>query len=173
MAGRIGVMRGSFRGAAWAVSLAGWAAMLASPACAGDREFAARPTAGAGGDAPGGPAGGGAGVSAGANAGAGGESDQIPTQCEELGALRCRENDRERCTPEGEWQALPEAEQCGGATPACSGAGVCAAYLQRGGGIGTFATYPSASNYVLRRQTLSVSSRACGGAYCVRGGVTR
>jgi hypothetical protein len=161
MAGRIGGMMGSFRGVAWAVSLASCASMLASPACGGPRDFGVA--------SAGGSAGAGASVSAGANAG--GESIQVPTECEKLGALRCRGNVRQRCSPEGEWQPLPEAEQCGGAAPACTGDGVCAAYRQKSGGIDTFATYPSASNYVLRRQTLGMSSRTCGGDYCVRGGV--
>ena len=175
----------SFRG--WAVVGAACASLLVSTACGSDREFSGAragaggdddgASSGAGGSSPsaGNSAGGGSVGGGGAGSGDGGAINTLPKQCTDLGVLRCQDNVREQCTPAGEWQRLPDSEQCGGATPACSGNGVCAAFRQRAGGIDTFAIYPSASNaasYVLRRQTLTKSSKTCGTDYCVGGGIT-
>ena len=83
-------------------------------------------------------------------------------------------NTVEQCTEDGEWQALPAAEQCGAGTPACTGAGICAAYRLVDGTIDTFGIYPPEANgptYILKRQTFIESRKICSATYCVTGGV--
>ena len=165
---------GPLRPYAWAMFLASCASLLVSTACGSERQWrSSNPQAAAGAGAD--EAAGAGRSGSGAGNLTGGASNTIPTECDDPDALRCQGNVRERCTADGEWQPLPDSEQCGGALPACDGDGVCAAYRQRAGGIDAFATYPSALNaasYVLRRQTLTTSPKACGSDYCVRGGVT-
>ena len=90
------------------------------------------------------------------------------------GTRACQGNVVVECDGSGEWIALPIADQCGGSTPACSGAGTCAALRLRSGSIETFGVTeppPATSKYVLREQTLLTMPRACSATYCVTGGM--
>ena len=104
---------------------------------------------------------------------AGGEGGVGPELCVS-GTRACQGNIVVECDGSGEWIALPIADQCGGATPACSGAGTCAALRLRSGSIETFGVTQSpatTSKYVLKEQTLLTMPRACSTTYCVTGGI--
>ncbi len=103
----------------------------------------------------------------------GGEGGVGPVPCVS-GTRACQGNIVVECDGSGEWIALPIADQCGGATPACSGAGTCAALRLRSGSIETFGVTdppPATSKYVLREQTLLTMPRVCSATYCVTGGI--
>lgn len=104
--------------------------------------------------------------------GASGSPSTEPTKCI-VGAIRCNGNVREQSTATCEWSPLPAADQCSGDKPACTGAGLCAAYRLVQGTIDTFGavTGNTSSNYVLTHQTLLEYPTACNQSYCVTGGI--
>jgi hypothetical protein len=105
------------------------------------------------------------------NEGDAGETGTPPPACETAGARRCNENVREICGPEGTWIVLPDSEQCGGANPVCTGAGVCAPYRLTNGTVGTLGELNrrTESPYSLREQTLLQNQKTCNSTRCVTG----
>ena len=84
------------------------------------------------------------------------------------GTARCQGNTPQSCQG-GDWV---DGQACGGATPACTGAGVCAAFVFTHGGIEPFgARSAEGPDFVLKEQSLSASPRVCGAEFCVTGAI--
>ena len=104
-------------------------------------------------------------------AGAWASEAECPMRCTGQGRCVCMESMR-RCdasTPQvcegGEWVSQ---EPCAGATKACTGAGVCAAFKLRQGGLDAFGKRPTETpSHVLKQQSLSAAPRACGTKFCI------
>jgi hypothetical protein len=96
---------------------------------------------------------------------------ECPMRCTGEGQCLCMESMR-RCdadTPQvcqgGEWVSE---EPCSGATKACTGAGVCAAFRLTQGGLDAFNQRPAEKpSFVLKHQSLSAAPRVCAAALCV------
>jgi len=103
------------------------------------------------------------------------EEPECPMRCSGEGKCACEENAR-RCegnTPqrcqEGDWT---DDAPCSGETRACTGAGVCAAFVLRSGGLDSFSARPGESErFVLKDQSLSRAPRVCGSKFCVTASV--
>jgi len=148
-----------------------FAALSLTLACGG----VDKPNVGIAADATGGATTGGAQNTMGGSGGAvssggmamGGTGGQAPAPCTN-DAKQCAVNEVQVCQ-NGAWVKLAD---CGGATPVCSGAGVCASYRLVNSGIDVFAVRPPENpQYVLKEQSLSMTARSCGAAYCVTGGI--
>lgn len=102
----------------------------------------------------------------------GGGGNTAPAACA-VGAIRCNGNVREQSTQTCDWVPLSPELQCTGATPACTGAGLCAAYRLVQGTIDTFGpvTGSTSASYILTHQTLLEYPTACNQKYCVSGGI--
>jgi hypothetical protein len=129
-----------------------WALLSLVVACSGaDRNFA-------GGSGSGG---GGAGSESGGTAGTSGSTG--PMRCMES-MRRCDANTPQVCEA-GKWVSE---EPCAGATKACTGAGVCAAFRLTQGGLDAFNQRPAEKpSLVLKQQSLSAAPRVCAAALCV------
>jgi hypothetical protein len=84
------------------------------------------------------------------------------------GAARCQGNTPQICEG-GEWI---DGSQCEGAAPVCTGAGVCAAFVFRPGGLEPLgARSAEGPDFVLKEQSLSAAPRLCNARFCLTGGV--
>lgn len=87
--------------------------------------------------------------------------------CDE-GTARCQGNSPQTCHA----AVWVDGEQCGGATPACTGAGVCAAFVLKNAGLEPFGPWNvENSDFALREQSLSAAPRLCSGQVCLTGGI--
>lgn len=101
-----------------------------------------------------------------------GEGGAAPVGCKP-GVRTCSGNVVVECQA-NEWVPVPPAEQCAGATPACTGEGLCAAWRLREGSLASPGAYPieaNGPNYVLVQQSLLSFPTTCGTKYCVTGGI--
>jgi hypothetical protein len=105
----------------------------------------------------------------------GGQPDPVSTPSCKPGTRRCSGDTREECDANSNWIRLPEAEQCGPATPACTGDGLCSAYRLVGAVETLLAASPPrsprSSDYVLLQQTFLDGFKQCSSDYCVSGGI--
>jgi len=83
------------------------------------------------------------------------------------GVRRCSGDVPQACH-EGEWTS--EAP-CSGATRACTGAGVCAAFKLTHSGLDSLGIATPTPGLVLKEQTLSAAPRACNRDFCVTASV--